>query len=1500
MKKNYLFTILACFCLAGFNSVRTASAGNLAQAYVEETEVKTALGFLISDYEKPIGLYSFPVDDATNLNIIKETNKVSAGAMAKDGYYAATYDGNGPVSWRKVNLKTGEMSNLASLNGKMYTDMSYDYSSGKMYAISHPTPDATELLTINLADGTKNKVMDIQMQLMTLACSYNGDLYSIDAKGTLYSINKNTNKITALTSLDFKLNYIQSMEFDHETGILYWAACNDLSSELYQINVETLEKTFISNLGDGGEMTGLYIPFKLAEPDAPDAVTGLTAEVLSTPNTVRLSWTFPSTTVAGDLLTSMTSVSVECDGTLLKKYVNGADLNWTTGEKTTVDLEVADGLHTFNVYATNKAGNGLPTYIKTFIGEDIPTAPTNLQTTVDRAKATLAWDAVTTGANAGNIDLTSLRYTVTRLPDNAVVADNIKETTWTDQPDKTDVYAYEVVASTRKGTGEKVRSDWMAIGEACDLPFIYKFDDEVKFKLWTLLDNNADGISWKLYYTYEGVPAMMYRYSSDNDADDWLFTPALKLKAGQAYKLKFDCGVQNPKYPERLKVTMGLDKTIEAQTTVLETYDLIEYGLNSKIIYLPDNLETGNWYIAFQACSDKNMSTMYLSNVEVLENTSATFQGTVLSGETPLTGAKVTLSNAETTYITDSKGNFYIQEIVPGTYTLTVSLFGYALSTEEVTFKALENKEKRIHLTTLAKANIHGTVKTEKGEVIPNAAVFLHGYDHYTALTDKDGKYSLENVYCKGDYTLEAYALNYDKVIATIPAFTKDVTADDLLLKEKLLSPANISADATRSEVHLAWNKPEDKPMQFRYDDGQAPLYVLNMQFDATENTVSGCIYDTPTMLTGISWQVADNTEPKTTVDIIILDLDENGNPTHKVLFEQNGVPSTDSYWSAYQLPYPVIAPRGALVALKGDAHLCMDYGESKEWPFIERKSCLNFDYTTQEFVYLEEKGMQRNLLVRAEGVALGAPHTRIMKAPAPQPEYRVWRMAEKDETNPANWTELTTRPITVTEFTDATWEEAAKGTYKYAVKAVYSNDEYSYPAFSEMVPRLLTGEVALSITTNATGESTQDALLTLINKDEIHSYTAITDENGKATIPAVWEGTYTVVIEKEGFQPLTDEFLIEGGKDFSKEYCLLEATQAPANLKIKTNGVAGSRLFRWNVIEKWQDDFEGHEDFTVNSPGKVGWSYIDGDGAPTYASSSYEFPHMNEPMAFIVFNPSATSPGMADEMTPHSGNKLLCCFASTGRVTNNDYIISPELEMSNDFVIRFWASSYDNRFQEEIRIGYSTTGKEEADFIWVGENQTVPAKWTEYIINIPKEAKYVTINCISNDRYILMLDDIYIGAPEQVQMSERANRIAGQPVSYEIYLDGKQLTTTTETSYTFTNLSKGDHIAGVKSVYASGTTEMSTISFNVEEGGVGILREETVNNGFVLYPLPTRETLHIDGEYDKAQLINPTGQVVLHTDYTPVIPMEQYPAGLYYLILEKNGKTTVLKVPVK
>ena len=75
---------------------------------------------------------------------------------------------------------------------------------------------------------------------------------------------------------------------------------------------------------------------------------------------------------------------------------------------------------------------------------------------------------------------------------------------------------------------------------------------------------------------------------------------------------------------------------------------------------------------------------------------------------------------------------------------------------------------------------------------------------------------------------------------------------------------------------------------------------------------------------------------------------------------------------------------------------------------------------------------------------------------------------------------------------------------------------------------------------------------------------------------------------------------------------------------------------------------------------------------------------------------------------------------------------------------------------------------------------------WTEYKYTIPAEAKYITINCVSNNIFVFMVDDIFIGVelPEGVDLNNMKENI-----SFEVYLDGEKINTTQQSNYLFLSL---------------------------------------------------------------------------------------------------------------
>lgn len=266
--------------------------------------------------------------------------------------------------------------------------------------------------------------------------------------------------------------------------------------------------------------------------------------------------------------------------------------------------------------------------------------------------------------------------------------------------------------------------------------------------------------------------------------------------------------------------------------------------------------------------------------------------------------------------------------------------------------------------------------------------------------------------------------------------------------------------------------------------------------------------------------------------------------------------------------------------------------------------------------------------------------------------------------------------------------------------------------------------------------------------------------------------------------------------------------------------------------IDGYFDDFENHQDFEINSTGSIGWSYIDGDNTNTYTWQACKFANQGQKMAFIVMNPWTTSPAVNEnpDYQPYSGKKMLVDFASVD-VPNNDYIISPELHFDSDFQFSFMARSYKigtNISAERVQVGYSTTGKRPSDFTYVNEGPYVelPAAWTLVKYTIPKEAKYVAIHCVSDDAFMLMIDDIFIGT-NKVRPGSMAKAATANPlVGFNVYRNGTKITSQPIDSLRYTDNvpDYGDMTYTVSAVYQDGTESAQSEPLKVNVPDVRLL----------------------------------------------------------------------------
>lgn len=277
-----------------------------------------------------------------------------------------------------------------------------------------------------------------------------------------------------------------------------------------------------------------------------------------------------------------------------------------------------------------------------------------------------------------------------------------------------------------------------------------------------------------------------------------------------------------------------------------------------------------------------------------------------------------------------------------------------------------------------------------------------------------------------------------------------------------------------------------------------------------------------------------------------------------------------------------------------------------------------------------------------------------------------------------------------------------------------------------------------------------------------------ISDATGYAAPMAAFNGTATMTNE---FQVVVDE-TAETGYQFTVTWtATLENMSwngtfnltaigtdcvAPTGLSVTNN--ENSAVLTWDDESTEEeitisDDFEGHTYGEINSPGSVGWSYIDGDGASTGTFQGVSYTNAGSAMAFIVLDDQQMTGNSI--VSANSGNKYLgdaysrmsSGWGGSTSVQNDDWIISPELNFSEPFTFSFWARSYSSSYSsEKFYAAYSTTGADENSFINLNSNvTTTTTTWTEYSYTVPANAKYVAIHCVSNDQYIFCVDDITI-----------------------------------------------------------------------------------------------------------------------------------------------------------
>lgn len=1240
------------------------------------------------------------------------------------------------------------------------------------------------------------------------------------------------------------------------------------------------------------------------DPLAPGLISDFNmSTVLGDDIEATLTWVNPTVDNAGNALSEISGVKV-FRGTHPMNLVEIADLPSSIGENMSyVDTLPEGGSYIHRLVPYNTSGNGaVYTTPFTFFGyETTPGAPRNIVFTQNASLQTvISWDEVDYGELGGSLENPVIGYTVTRSlgATTEVLAEMHPSTTYTETeiPDL-NLYTYEIIAQTSPEnlgipaevaaySGMNENQESVTSGNvASDQVFELSRASIISQSIYTSEEIGGTGLITSLsYFGNLGITSSaqykIYMSVSNRDTFGTTLNNAVWEYFGDQ-KLLFDGTIEFQNGRNEINIELDqpfyYDATNNENVIITIVKPLLENppSVNPREFY-NTSVEGMRTYYTIGYSTDLSListqppawSTEEVPTIPSIVAEKTTDYGSLVGSvkllldDTPLEDVTVSIAPVGTTTYqnetayTNEDGEYSIPALLPGEYVATFSKDAYNTYEETITIVANEELTLDVVLEPAISIEISGTVVNESGDAIEGTTLTLSGYSNFTVTTDATGSFTLE-AFAEKEYELEVFHPLYNSEDLSFTSETTDYTLDPFTLTLSLHKPIDVVAVNNDGVGEVNWD---------------LPVGYFN------ETTIGWGSFST----TGEKW--GNGGDPFiSAINFDASDLQnqvpENGKLTHVKAYISNNA----------EIVVKVFDGANAAELIHSQPISISEEG----WYVIELTSSIDIDVNTELWIGLEfiagqygaypiglddgpnepgnkgsmkyENGVWTGLnLTNKNWNIYGIVNNTMDADPL---GYRVYRSPASN----TDWTELTTNMITETSFEDVTLVDAAPDFYKYGIAAEYADSLYSEKGISNEIEQSMLFDLSLEVTTDF--GSPEGAYISIYNSNQfVEAF--VPASTATVSFDQVLRGDYTIRVELDNYEivELTD-YAIEETATITIPLELLKVQ--PSNLTATIENNASARL-DWTLHTDYTDQIEKYEDFERQEIG----DYIlkDLDGLQTHTYTNFSWPNAGVPMSFMVFNPFSTTPPVS--MDAHSGRRFLTGFAGPYG-TNNDWLIIPA--GSGEF--SFMAASLVGSDPEKIKVLYSTSGTEVSDFTAFESVISVPQAWTEYSFEAPENTKYVAINYVSTDTYILKIDNLTYQKPFNHELS------------YNIYLDGELIAeNVSERTFMLNDLSNGSHIAEVEAVYETGVSEKTEVEIN-------ILDVEDHNLAdFLLYPNPTTGLFYLEMESSATvNIIDMNGRLIHSTQKAPGTSMLNYnlASGTYIVQIKAQDKTSYKKLIV-
>lgn len=916
--------------------------------------------------------------------------------------------------------------------------------------------------------------------------------------------------------------------------------------------------------------------------------------------------------------------------------------------------------------------------------------------------------------------------------------------------------------------------------QTATLPYVNSFDTPEEQAQVAIYDANNDGKTFSFDTdTKTNSTVGKYTYNSSSAADDYLVFPAVPLEVGKKYIISVDARANSSTYDERVAVICGKESKISAMTTtVIEPTTVV----GTEYVTLTNGefsvSEAGMYSFAIKACSDKDKFYLYVDNFSIKE---ANLNAPVAPADVVVT-PDATGANKATVTLTAPNKNLAGNNLT-GVLDMVIAVDGVDVVTKQVTAGAAVSEE----ITVEAPGTYKVVVK----------------FSCAAGVTDP--------------VTVSAY------IGVDVPT-----------------EPDNFELQDKNTSVGMSWTAPQEgvNGAPFFPEDLVYNIYPVEMM-EFLGMVFPMIDYDNPyaTGISGTSYDLEYNTNEGEQAYTFF------GLAAENAAGEGEGIYKAMLTGAPYTLPVKESLAGGSLGYWWGsdcdnnnyylDGGLYAGDNASDDDGF-----CLEFQGMTEGWAFLKSGKIAlagaANPVYQFDAVKTLGTVTLDVYVETSEGQTKLQTIDPTDE--------YATYTVSLADYKDAVWvsvilyanfEGYASGTGDPIAIVDIDNIKVVNLLDHNLAVTSLNAPARVNVGTDlvATATVENQGSLDVAAAD----YTVKFTVNGEVTVlegvdlaaNASAEFTYTLPTSVAS----AESYAIKAEAVYAADEDQANNTSAEVTVKVafpnyptvanltaevegKTVNLAWDEPDLENIApEPVTDDFESYAPGVSVAIGE--WTLVDVDQSPMGGIQGMDIPNLTPGTtvgSFFVMNQDVVAGN--DLFAGNSGVQYLSTmFAYDGETYNNDWLISPALSGEAQ-TISFFAKTYTAQYgAEKINVLYSTTDTNLASFVALNDAVVnVPDTWTEYTYDLPAGAKYFAIQCVSEQAFMLFVDDITyipaVGATADLEI-----------VGYNVYCDGVKVNEepVAETSYVATDLAANTtYTYAVSVVYTQGESKAEAVEATI------------------------------------------------------------------------------------